>query len=228
LPYAAGGPSIPALRSDREERREEETAITTFTDHYETLGIAPLATPREIRRARNRLLRIHHPDLNQSDSDGARARTIAIIHAWKVLSDPASRAEYDRMHRRRTSTPNPTPNRRTTGPSAREVCPGCGLPQVIMRNDFCLFCGIGKGVDSATVHKTWLRTERPPDRMELSLRFGCGTLFGATIFGLIALRGVSRLGGGLMVTLVTVVACGLICGVLAMKYGDRFWLFLAD
>ncbi len=64
-------------------------------DYYAVLGIAATAGPREIRRAYQRLARQYSPDVNFWD---AQARTLfeEIAEAYRVLSDPAARALYDR------------------------------------------------------------------------------------------------------------------------------------
>lgn len=62
-------------------------------DHYRTLGVPRDASTREIRRAYRRLVRQHHPDVNQADD--AR-RFVAITDAYQVLNDPVARARYDR------------------------------------------------------------------------------------------------------------------------------------
>ncbi|MDV2482370.1 J domain-containing protein [Methanoculleus sp. Wushi-C6] len=61
--------------------------------YYEVLGVAPDATPEEIRAAYRRLAKLYHPDVN-SDPD-AGERFIAIQQAYETLSDPEARARYD-------------------------------------------------------------------------------------------------------------------------------------
>lgn len=59
----------------------------------------------------------------------------------------------------------------------------------------------------------------PPDRLEKGIRFGCGFFF-----GFVVLASSSLVWFWLAHT---VVACGLLaglCGYVAMKYGDGFWL----
>jgi uncharacterized membrane protein len=71
-----------------------------------------------------------------------------------------------------------------------------------------------------------MKTNPPPkekfDRLEFGLRFGCGFLF-AVVFvlslGLFESLGVFVVLSGIL---------GLIFGLLAAKYGDRFWRFLSD
>lgn len=65
-------------------------------DYYAVLGIADTADPREIRRAFQRLARQYSPDVNFWD-EGARALFEEIAEAYRVLSDPAARAIYDRF-----------------------------------------------------------------------------------------------------------------------------------
>lgn len=64
-------------------------------DYYAVLGIADTADPREIRRAFQRLARQYSPDVNFWE-EGARALFEEISEAYRVLSDPAARAIYDR------------------------------------------------------------------------------------------------------------------------------------
>lgn len=66
------------------------------TDYYETLGVAPLATAKEIKDAYRKLAFEHHPDRNKENPDSAE-KMKAINEAYAVLSDPAKRTEYDVM-----------------------------------------------------------------------------------------------------------------------------------
>lgn len=67
--------------------------------HYQRLGVAPTATPEEIRKAYRNLARVHHPDKH----DGKTSTTMLEINeAWRILSDPVLRYKYDadlRSHR---------------------------------------------------------------------------------------------------------------------------------
>ena len=58
--------------------------------HYETLGVAKSATPDEIKRAYRKLASQHHPD-----KGGDTAKFQEIEAAYRVLSDPAQREQYD-------------------------------------------------------------------------------------------------------------------------------------
>ncbi|EMY32674.1 DnaJ domain-containing protein [Arthrobacter crystallopoietes BAB-32] len=72
-------------------------------DLYAILRVPPTASQEDIRRAYRALLREHHPDLHkQQDAVSARRQArimAAILHAYKVLSDPERRAAYDRNRR---------------------------------------------------------------------------------------------------------------------------------
>lgn len=61
--------------------------------HYEILGVSPDASAAQIKRAFREKVKIYHPDKTPG-MDGTRFR--AIMEAWRVLSDPKKRAEYDR------------------------------------------------------------------------------------------------------------------------------------
>src|SRR5918996_6003566 len=65
-------------------------------DYYAVLGITATAAPREIRQAFRRLARQYSPDVNFWDRD-AHALFEEIEEAYRVLSDPAARAMYDRF-----------------------------------------------------------------------------------------------------------------------------------
>jgi molecular chaperone DnaJ len=61
--------------------------------HYERLGVAPTASPAEIRAAYRAVARRLHPD---TGSAAGAAEMAAVNEAWRVLSDPGRRALYDR------------------------------------------------------------------------------------------------------------------------------------
>lgn len=65
-------------------------------DYYAVLGIAATAGPREVRRAYQRLARQYSPDVNFWD-DRARSLFDEIREAYRILSDPHTRAHYDQF-----------------------------------------------------------------------------------------------------------------------------------
>ena len=68
---------------------------TSILDHYATLGLDRRCTDAQIRAAYRILAKQHHPDLNHGSEEGKRL-TQAINAAYKILSDPKSRENYDR------------------------------------------------------------------------------------------------------------------------------------
>lgn len=58
--------------------------------HYDTLGISKTATPEEIKKAYRKLASQHHPD-----KGGDTAKFQEIEEAYRVLSDPSQRLQYD-------------------------------------------------------------------------------------------------------------------------------------
>ena len=64
-------------------------------DYYETLGVPRDAGDADIKRAFRRLARELHPDVNPSPEAGEAFRDAA--EAYEVLSDPQTRARYDRF-----------------------------------------------------------------------------------------------------------------------------------
>ncbi len=64
-----------------------------LVDHFAILGIAPSATPEEIKMAYRQLARSYHPDLNPNDSS-ASDRFLAIQRAYETLTRPHLRQAY--------------------------------------------------------------------------------------------------------------------------------------
>src|SRR5829696_6342427 len=63
-------------------------------DLYSLLGLAPGATPADIKRAYRRLSRRYHPDINPGDK-AAESLYQRISQAYETLVDPERRRSYD-------------------------------------------------------------------------------------------------------------------------------------
>lgn len=67
--------------------------LSSKMDYYTILGVQPTASSEEIKKAfKNQSLR-NHPDKNQKPE--AKTKMQDILAAYKVLSDPKERKEYD-------------------------------------------------------------------------------------------------------------------------------------
>ncbi|KAI1359318.1 hypothetical protein F5Y08DRAFT_319869 [Xylaria arbuscula] len=76
-----------------------DAAIDNARDYYETLKVAPTATPAEIKKSFYTLSKTHHPDLHAAtDRRIAAKRFMRISEAYSILSSPTKRAKYDREH----------------------------------------------------------------------------------------------------------------------------------
>jgi curved DNA-binding protein len=64
-------------------------------DYYEALGVARTADADELQQAYRRLARTYHPDVNKDPA--AEERFKEVNEAYHVLSDPGTRARYDRF-----------------------------------------------------------------------------------------------------------------------------------
>ncbi|KAI0506277.1 DnaJ-domain-containing protein [Xylaria bambusicola] len=106
-----------------------DAAIDNARDHYETLKVAPTATPAEIKKSFYTLSKTHHPDLQSaSDRRSAAKRFMRISEAYSILSSPSKRSKYDREHMNLSSPPphhgsysstNPAGGRPASGLSKR-------------------------------------------------------------------------------------------------------------
>ena len=68
--------------------------IRRFTEksHYQILGVSPLASRQEIKKAYYTLARSNHPDVN-----GSQENFVLINQAYDVLSDETKREAYDKQ-----------------------------------------------------------------------------------------------------------------------------------
>jgi len=67
-------------------------------DFYEALGLSKGATDDEIKKAYRKLAREHHPDMvKDGDKTSAEKRFKEINEAYKVLSDPQKRKQYNQF-----------------------------------------------------------------------------------------------------------------------------------
>jgi DnaJ-domain-containing protein 1 len=89
---------------------------------YDILGVTQSAEPEQIKRSYRILVKRFHPDLFPSGSDAqvnAGERLRQIIAAYRTLSDPQKRLDYDKKHATsRNSSFDPQP----------EHCDKCGEP----------------------------------------------------------------------------------------------------
>ena len=88
-------------------------ASRTIKDYYAVLGIAPNATPEEVRIAFRTMARIYHPDRNSAPD--AEERFKDINDAYERLADPQKRQAYDDLLNvasdpEATTTPPPPPS----------------------------------------------------------------------------------------------------------------------
>ena len=91
---------------------------------YELLEVAPDASPDEIKRAFRREIAKYHPDkvqhLGKEFQEIAASKAAELTRAYKTLTDPAARAEYDAGDEASPSAParpSPPPSAAATPPS---------------------------------------------------------------------------------------------------------------
>lgn len=64
--------------------------------YYSVLGVSREATQEEITNAKNALAKVYHPDANMHNNIDTTAYMQEILEAYRVLSNPEKRKEYDK------------------------------------------------------------------------------------------------------------------------------------
>ncbi len=64
-------------------------------DHYKVLGVSPMATPDDIRKAYRMLSKKYHPDLNPDLRLYSDEKMKELVAAYNVLNDADRRKDYD-------------------------------------------------------------------------------------------------------------------------------------
>jgi DnaJ-class molecular chaperone len=67
-------------------------------DHYQMLGISPIATTDAVKLAYRKKAALYHPDKNPAPEAAARFREVQ--DAYEVLSDAGRRRAYDDFRQR--------------------------------------------------------------------------------------------------------------------------------
>ncbi|NPV02246.1 MAG: DnaJ domain-containing protein, partial [Brevinematales bacterium] len=98
-----------------------------FSTLYEVLGVPENAAVDAIKSAFRKLAQVTHPDKN-GNSPESGARFIVIHHAYTVLADPETRAEYDYY----LSSSAAVAGMRKPAPSYRAALPGSGSWESIL------------------------------------------------------------------------------------------------
>jgi curved DNA-binding protein CbpA len=98
LPPSAAG-KVPAAASLRKHILETHASFA-MRDHYEVLGLSRDAPQAEILAAYARLAKVYHPDVHHQPGLSDLKLTLEALfarvsEAYKTLSDPGARAQYD-------------------------------------------------------------------------------------------------------------------------------------
>lgn len=74
-----------------------------YKNYYDILGISVKASLDEITVAKNELAKKYHPDVNLQKGIDTTEKMQEILEAYRILSDPATRSDYDRQISGRTA-----------------------------------------------------------------------------------------------------------------------------
>lgn len=81
--------------NDRAKAYKLLSAVQLGTSYYDLLGLHPLASAIEIRRAYRELSKRYHPDTTELPISVATPKFQQLNEAYAVLSNPARRSDYD-------------------------------------------------------------------------------------------------------------------------------------
>lgn len=98
--------SLPPRRPACSEINDKD--MKSEKDYYAVLGVAPSATPAEIKEAFKKLALQYHPDRNKSAD--ANERMSELLKAYQALNNPEERKNYD-AQRKRGTAPQPSQDR---------------------------------------------------------------------------------------------------------------------
>lgn len=84
--------------------------INPRKNYYEILGVLPSAEDVVIKGAYRALAQRYHPDRCESDQSAANTHMTDINEAYLILSDPALRAQYDKIRDPITSSAGVSPS----------------------------------------------------------------------------------------------------------------------
>jgi DnaJ-domain-containing protein 1 len=122
-----------------------------FRDYYEALGLDPSASPDDVVQTYRELARLYHPDTLAGKSESIRKRAEAefkrVQEAYEVLSDPATRAEYDsawkQFHGASSADSGASSGAKAHESRTKWVCFDCGETNAAARG-FCADCGCSR------------------------------------------------------------------------------------
>jgi hypothetical protein len=99
-------------------------SLPESANKYQILGVAPGATPEDLRVAYRRLALLYHPDRQPAEEQEPAGRIFGrIASAYSTLSDPGKRQRYD-LALSRNEVYHETPGTDTEGVSLAEILSG--------------------------------------------------------------------------------------------------------
>lgn len=115
----------------------EQVLFRHDSDHYRVLGVAPGASPEQIKEHHRMLMRVFHPDRENRADDWKDAFATRINLAYTALRDPQGRRDYDAT-RSTVVRPgmNPPAGRRKGSFAPKPTLPRSrthGLPPMLLR-----------------------------------------------------------------------------------------------
>lgn len=133
-------------------------------NHYETLGVGRSASPDEIKKSYRKSARKYHPDVNPGDGE-AEAKFKKVNEAYRVLSDPSLKAEYDARLSGFDSHSNRDDRQRKAATSSPEA--GSNFDPGNFQRNFEDFFGFNPKTKEVSMKKSGENNKGPLDTTEL-------------------------------------------------------------
>lgn len=90
------------------------------TDYYTVLRLKPGSSIDEVRRQYRRLAKVYHPDRNPGEEEWCAEQLTAVNKAYEYLSNPQSKAAYDKAYGASGPQGSNPPHKTTPPPSSNQ------------------------------------------------------------------------------------------------------------
>lgn len=134
-------------------------------DYYQILAVIDSAEDAVIKAAYKALIQIYHPDRYAGDKHEANQKTKDILEAYRVLSDPDLRAEYNKTRVKTTTSQTDAPPSSTPARTGK-------IPVFDFQSNALPLAGSSQSKHFSEMPETILRKWAKDNKLEAQLELG--------------------------------------------------------